>query len=160
MTGESNQSQQSDLHQRLEEWPDDPPRDWQANVGQIVEGEVVQYRKVQGRFGQRWVCDVREQSGELISIWLSATVLQNEFERQRPRPGETIGIRRLADAGKGYKRFVLLVEGREDSEDVPDFDQTTTDADAPADAPSQSATDETLADFSNEALSEEDDLPF
>jgi hypothetical protein len=71
-----------------------------------------------------------------------------------------IGIRRLADAGKGYKRFVLLVEGREDSENVPNFDQITPDADASAGAPVQGATDETLADFSDEALSQDDELPF
>ena len=65
-------------------------------------------------------------------MWLFNTTLLDAFKRERPEPGERIGLRRLED-GRGahgnYRRFALVVE-REGGESVPDFDSIEATEDA------------------------------
>ncbi len=76
-------------------------------------------------------------------------------------PGEMIGIKQLSDAEKGYKRFALIVEGREEAEGVPDLDEPPSPADVPLSKPpvADVPTDDAMAS-SSEVLAGEDDLPF
>ena len=59
-------------------------------------------------------------TGELRSVWLMHTVLRNEFQEQRPKPGERLGIKRLPDSERGYRRFALRID-RGPQEEIPDF---------------------------------------
>ena len=61
-----------------------------------------------------------DASGKERTVWLLHKVLINEFKQKRPRPGEEIGIKRLPDADKGYKRYRVMVDRHEP--DVPDFE--------------------------------------
>ncbi len=161
MSGNSDRGKLDDLRRRLQEWPDEAPKSWRPNVGSTLVGRVVRYDRAESSYGPCWICLIEElESGDVITIWLSATVLLSEFQRKKPKPGETIGVKRLSDAEKGYKRFALLVEGREEAEAVPDFDEIPPPGDVPPGEPLADApTDDAMA-FSSEALAGEDDLPF
>ena len=162
MSVSGERGKRGDLRQRLEDWPDEAPRSWRPNIGSVLVGRVVRYDRAESSYGPCWICLIEElESGDVVTIWLSATVLLSEFQRKKPKPGEMIGIRRLSDAEKGYKRFALIVEGREEAEGVPDFDALPAPGDVPPGEPpfEDPPADDAMAP-SSEALAGEDDLPF
>jgi hypothetical protein len=49
-----------------------------------------------------------------VSLWLSTTVLLDQFKRLRPRIGERIGLKYLGvHPDRGYHRYKLLVDREE-----------------------------------------------
>ena len=48
-------------------------------------------------------------------------VLIDQFKKLRPKPGERVGIKRVADSEKGYARYVVKVDRPEEIQ-VPDWD--------------------------------------
>jgi len=63
-------------------------------------------------FGAVRTCIVTEEAtNKKVSLWLSSTVLLDQFQKQKPKPGERIGLKYLGkDEDKGYHRYRLLVE--------------------------------------------------
>ena len=120
------------IHAELKAWGGDTPPRWEPGVGDSIVGELIRYSRGRARYGPAWVAHVREeQSGELLAVWLFRTTLLDAFKRERPEPGERIGLRRLKDgtgAHGSYRRFSLIVE-REGGESVPDFDAIEATAD-------------------------------
>ena len=57
-----------------------------------------------------------EDSDELRSVWLMATVLEAKFAELEPKPGERLYVKRHKDkvnrAGTRYQAFSVRVEGR------------------------------------------------
>ena len=108
-----------DLRQELEDW-DGWPAAWQPEPGDILVGKVLRYSVGEGSFGPVHTCLIEEENtGKRWSLWLSSTVLLRLFQRERPRPGERIGLRYEGkDPEEGYHRYLLLVD-REET--VPDF---------------------------------------
>jgi hypothetical protein len=112
-----------DLRGELEDFTGEYPRSWIAKVGDVVVGRVERYSEGSTPYGRCPIVVVADEiTGELMSIWLMHTVLRNEFSEQKPKPGERVGIKRLPDSERGYKKFALRVD-RGPTADVPDFSQ-------------------------------------
>ena len=104
-------------------------------MGDLLVGELVRYDTGYTPYGPSHIAVLcEEDTGELRGVWLIHHVLRGEFSKQRPRPGERIGIKRLPDAEKGYKRYRVLVDRGAEPE-VPDFDALGPAADQPPRAP-------------------------
>ena len=116
---------QRDLRSELESWQGDTPPAWKPEVGDSIVGELVRYSRGRSRYGPAWIAHVKEErGGELLAVWIFHAALLDAFKRERPEPGERLGLRRLEDgtgAHGNYRRFALVVE-REGGESVPDFD--------------------------------------
>lgn len=98
------------------------PTSCKLNAGEMLVGELVRYSRATTQYGESPIAVIRDdETKELVSFWLIHTVALDEFKRLRPRPGERIGIKRLADAEKGYKRYVVKVD--RDEPEVPDFEE-------------------------------------
>ncbi len=109
-----------DLRRELKDFDGTHPDSWRPNVGDMLVGTVIRYDRGRTKHGDAPICVIRDEvTDEPRSVWLLHTVLRDEFKEQRPRVGESIGIKRLPDSDKGYKRYVLRVDRPEP--DVPDF---------------------------------------
>jgi hypothetical protein len=100
------------LYDVLEGWDDLPPA-WKPIPGEVLVGQVEGYDTYVGKYGESKVCFLRDQaSGSLVSVYLSSTVLFNEFKKLRPKVGETVGIRYLGkvDGDDGYHRYKVIVD--------------------------------------------------
>jgi hypothetical protein len=107
-------SKNQDLVTMLEGW-DEPPPAWKPVPGEILTGTVRGYDTYCGQFGECPVAFIEEEAeGHLMSVYLSATVLYNEFKKVRPKVGEKVGIRYLGKVeggGRGeYQRFKVMVD--------------------------------------------------
>lgn len=159
-----------DMRKRLGDIPDNPPESWIPEIGDSIAGVVVEYSKGETRFGRHPIVTIEDDQGELHAIWLMHKILYDEFQDQRPRPGERIGIRRMSDGGQGsntYRRYRLIVDREGDDA----LAVLTRDDLAPGDVPPGTDTKMTQAealgvnqknseDFSAAALEDKDDLPF
>lgn len=111
-----------DLRKELEQADGTHPPTLQLKPGDVFVGVVDRYEEGPTRYGPApIVVVIDETSGELRSLWILHHVLRDEFAKQRPRPGERIGVKRLADSDRGYQRFVLRVDRQEPADAVPDF---------------------------------------
>ena len=101
-----------DLHTELTTLPDEWPPAWKPAPGEMLVGKVQRY--AQGPTPYGWVHTVlvqEERTGDLWSLWLSSTVLLQQFQQQRPQPGERIGLKYQGkDFEKGYHKYRLLVD--------------------------------------------------
>ena len=103
-----------DLRKELEMIGDEPSNTWHPEVGDVIVGRLVTYDQGSTKFGECRIAVLQEEPADgLCEVWLGHAVLKNEFERQQPRVGERVGIKRLADSDKGYKRYKLLIDREE-----------------------------------------------
>lgn len=92
---------------------------WRPKDNETIVGPVVDFGVAQTAFGEVRVCTIeREDGGGRVGIFLSSEVLRREFERQKPKVGERIGVKFCGKHPKGYKMFVLIVDR---SEEEPNF---------------------------------------
>jgi hypothetical protein len=82
------------LRQQLEDDDGSPPEMWDPEPGESLIAELIRYEERTTKVGPCRVAVVREAvSDELFSVWLSRSVLKNEFEKQSPRPGDMLGLK-------------------------------------------------------------------
>jgi hypothetical protein len=92
-----------------------PPQLWHAEAGDQLIGELVRLEERETRVGTAQVAIIADaDSGQLWSVFLTRTVLKNEFERQAPRPGDVVGIKyhgtRPFRSGEGtYHHYTVRV---------------------------------------------------
>jgi len=99
-----------DLLRELNEWDEWPPA-WKPEPGDILVGKVLHYDKGYTPYGEVRTCIVEQDDGERVSLWLSTTVLLDQFKRLRPRIGERIGLKYLGKhPDLGYHRYRLIVD--------------------------------------------------
>ena len=150
----------SDFREELEAFDGTFPEGWRPKVGDVLVGKILRHDKGSTDYGECKICRMEdEEAGEPRAVWIFHTVLLDEFKKKLPKVGERIGIKRLPDAAKGYRRYVLWVDREEP--DVPDFSRF-----GPPDPPERgeaaaggSHGDED-SEFTDEAPAGEDDLPF
>jgi hypothetical protein len=100
------------LYDILEGW-EEAPLAWKPVPGEVLVGTVAAYDTYVGKYGESKVCILRDQAEDtLISVYLSPTVLFNEFKKIRPKIGEKVGIRYLgkAEGDDGYHRYKVVVD--------------------------------------------------
>ncbi len=128
-------TQKRDLQKELDGNDGELPVSWLPKVGDSLIGELVRYDVGYTTYGRAYIVVIcEENTGELRGVWLLHHVLRGEFAEKRPRPGERLGITRLPDADKGYKRYVLLLDRGGEGE-LPDFDSLGPAADQPPRVP-------------------------
>lgn len=100
-----------DLKRELDTWTGWPPA-WKPKPGEVLVGFIESYDVGHTPFGAvRTVMIAQEATGEVVSVWLSSTVLLDQFQKQKPKPGERVGLKYLGrDEAKGYHRYRLLVD--------------------------------------------------
>lgn len=99
-----------DLWRELKDWTDWPPA-WKPEPGDVLVGTVERYDIGQTQYGPVRTCTIRTDQGERLAIWLSTTVLLDQFRRERPKPGERIGVKYLGKHPEhGYHRYRLIVD--------------------------------------------------
>lgn len=108
------------------------PPSWRPNPGAIISGTLIRYSSATTAYGRATIAVIEDEaSGERISVWLIHTVLKNEFQKQRPEPGERLAIKYfgVVDAAN-YHRYKLLVDR---PDEVPDFGSSATTDELPGD---------------------------
>ena len=106
-----------------------PPESVRLEAGETFLGTIVGYSSAETAFGPCVIAYVEEEkSGELQSLWLLHRVLRNEFAKQKPRIGDTVGLKYhgtqspKSGDGQDYHSWSLLVEGKGREEALPDFE--------------------------------------
>lgn len=88
-------------------------RFWRPEPGDILAGEICGLKPQTGPFGQGYLLLVRQESGEIVSLWLTA-YLKAQLESYKAQPGDVVGIRYLgrgtSKTGKQYNRYEVVVE--------------------------------------------------
>ena len=113
-----------DLARELDEFPTAPTRNWRATVGDRVIGRIDAIDQVTSKYANgpvpRIVVD-EDGTGDRVAIYCHHTVLRREIEKQHPRVGDRIAIKRLPDVpGKAYRRYCVLVDRADRPEEGPD----------------------------------------
>ena len=166
------------FRQALDDDDGEFPESWIPKVGDALTGVVLRYTSGPTDYGPCPIVVLHDDATDAPrSFWLLHTVARNKFSELKPRVGERVGIKRVADdAKKGYHRFVVRVDRAVGDAEVPDFstfaapgdvapdDRAALDAAPiapPGPAPSGSGTSESFEDFPK-ALDDDvdDDLPF
>jgi hypothetical protein len=111
-----------DFRRALEEDDGKFPEAWIPKVGDVLIGIVLHYTSGPTEHGPCPIVVIQDDETDTPrSFWLLHTVARGEFAKLKPRPGERVGIKRLADSEKGYRRFVVKVDRPISNADVPDF---------------------------------------
>jgi len=151
----------SAFREELEAFDGTFPEGWRPKVEDVIVGKILRYEKGWTKHGECPICLMDdEEAGEPRAVWIFHTVLLDEFRKKRPKVGERIGIKRLPDAAKGYRRYVLWVDREEP--DMPDFSCFGPPDGAPGrgGASAGGSQGDEDSDLTDEALAGEDDLPF
>jgi hypothetical protein len=107
------------LLDELENWGDWPAA-WRPEAGDILVGKVVRYDRGFTPYSEVRTVTVEKDDGERVAVWLSSTVLLNEFAKQKPKPGERVGLKYLGmHPDRGYHRYKLVVDRDEPLEFTP-----------------------------------------
>lgn len=113
-------NEMTDRINRLRERADAPhPEPWLPETpSEFIGGVVTNIQMLNTKFGPCPVVTIRDDAGVEKSVWLTHTVLRNEFHRQRVMPGETVLIRyegpRQPDGGGApYEVYKVLVDRAE-----------------------------------------------
>lgn len=113
------------LRKQLEQDNGDYPPSIILKPDEILAGRLVRYSNATTKYGDCVIAIIENEiDGEAVSLWLTHTVLRNEFARQKPKPGEYLACKYFGtDARAGYHRWKVLVD-REDA--LPDFEGAAT----------------------------------
>jgi hypothetical protein len=108
------------LREELQEFDGEYAPSWKLEEGAIAVGKIISYNQAQTAYGEAWVCVMEEESSGPLSVWLTSTVLIDQFKKLKPRVGERIGIKCLGKhREKKYWRFLTKVDRQEEQ---PDFE--------------------------------------
>ena len=98
---------EAELNEADTEWPPC----WRPQEGETLVGTILRYSSGQTQYGPCRTAILQRADGKRVSLWLSSVVLLSLFEREKPRPGEKVGLRYLGKhPTKNYKRFALVVD--------------------------------------------------
>lgn len=111
------------LRERLDSDSGEFAKSWQPSPGEALIGTILRYDRATTRRGEEaLIVIVRdEEHDEDRSVWLLHHVLLREFAEQRPKVGETIGLKYFGkDPEKGYHRWSLY-RATTGSSELPNF---------------------------------------
>src|SRR4051794_41985145 len=93
------QGARRDLRKELDSYTDERPETWDPAPGDMLVGTLLRYKEVNGRHGRSVLAIIADEDANSapVGVWITPTVLRQEFTRLRPRPSERIGIKRMAD---------------------------------------------------------------
>jgi hypothetical protein len=99
------------FEQRLEAANDYAPA-WRFDQdGAVVIGEVIGFSEFDGGYGPYPIVTLRLDDGSERAVHCQREVLSQELALQRPKIGETLGIKYLGQPeGKRYHRYTVMVE--------------------------------------------------
>lgn len=98
------------LREELSNW-DGQFHTWQPEPGDMIVGILQFVEQVETEYGVSKVATILDdEDHQRKSVWLSSTVLANEWQRQMPSIGDRIGIKYGGKHEKGYHMYALLVD--------------------------------------------------
>ena len=98
------------------------PESWIPKIGDVLTGVVLRYTSGPTEYGPCPIVVIHDDETDAPrSFWLLHTVARGEFTKLKPLPGERVGIKRVPDAAKGYRMYVVKVDRPVSDADVPDF---------------------------------------
>lgn len=104
-----------DLREELEDFNGEYAPSWKLEEGGIVVGKIIGYNQAQTAYGEAWVCSIEDETQGPLSVWLTSTVLIDQFKKLKPKVGEQVGIKCLGKhPEKKYWRFALKVDRPEE----------------------------------------------
>lgn len=94
-----------------------PARTWepQKDGEPTLIGTLVSVASVVTRYGLADVATLRDNDGQVWSVWISGAVIAREWATADPHPGETVclhfgGTRATADGERHYSLFSVMVD--------------------------------------------------
>ena len=92
------------------------PPSWNPNPGDMLIGRLEEVvHGVPTRYGPvdvAYLCT--EPSGELVSVWLSNTVMRDQWTKAAPKVGERVGVKyvgqKTSKAGTPYRVYAVRVD--------------------------------------------------
>jgi hypothetical protein len=90
------------------------PESWKPEVGDLIVGRLIRCEAVKTAYGTPVVAVLEKEANggatSLKAVWITSKMLITEFAKCEPKIGERVGVKRLPDSDKGYKRFVVRVD--------------------------------------------------
>lgn len=86
------------------------PEAWKPEPGDIIKGVFEELDSGPSKYsptGVTPIAVIRDDDGVRHSVWLSATVLRNEFKKARPQPGDPVAVKYIGPVkdGKGKVQY-------------------------------------------------------
>ena len=136
------------LREQLENYTGEYAPSWSPQEGDVVCGKIVSYNKANTQYGEAIIAVVNDDKLGETSVWLSSTVLLDQFKRLRPKIGETVGVKYLGKhEEKNYHRYYMTVDRGEEPGGI-DWDKAAApDATAVGEDESAFASGEGTADY-------------
>ena len=99
------------------------PEAWKPEPGDKLEGTVTELDERDGGFGPYVIVMVTTDDGRDVAFHAYHTVAARELARQRPVPGDRIGIKyHGVDPVKKYRQYRLVVDHATATDNAPDWD--------------------------------------
>jgi hypothetical protein len=116
------------MHDRLNQ----TPIPWKPEVGDELEGTVLEVDEYEGDHGPYPVVLVGTDDGKKVTVYGSRSVLMSKLAKKRPRVGDRIGIKYLGyPEGKSYHNYNVEVDPVDPvAQPEPDWDSMAANADA------------------------------
>jgi hypothetical protein len=120
-----------ELEKRLDAADDENPDRWwdgkRDDHPNVLRGHLVRIGWAMAKHDLTPILTIREEDGELTTVWLFATVLRAKVRQQRPAPGSAIVLRyegtQTRQSGDGeYHVYGVEVEQSFPGGDPDDFD--------------------------------------
>lgn len=150
-----------DFAKRVSEDSGDYPESWKPGVGDQLIGVVKAYGTYTGDYGEVPTVTITDGNAKDHGVFISGYVIKDQFQAKRPKIGERIGLKRVADgnskrSGQTYKRFVLHVDRA--GGDMPNIDHAP-DGDLP-DLEAMQRAAKALESVTVQDEGDDDGLPF
>lgn len=87
---------------------------WKPEPDEFVAGTILSIWEATGEYGSSPAMTLSQRDGTEVTVYCSATVLRNQFERAKPSVGDTVGIKYLGEvenpkSKRTYKNYQMKV---------------------------------------------------
>lgn len=92
---------------------------WEPGRGEILTGTLEKMDSGMTEYGEYPIANIRDEDGELWGVWLFHTVLQDQWEKADPEPGDKVGILyygKRSGSTHDYHHYDVEVEPRPEKE--------------------------------------------
>lgn len=156
----------SDLENRLrdEHREQEYATTWRPEAGDVLVGRFEKLDSGETKYGECEIAHVRDETGELMAVWLFHKVLRTEWDEAGPEPGDEVGViyhGQRDGADFSYHNYSVQKEARNEPEDRPP--KPADEPDSPLDGKEQAErlyADEEAENRPDSSLNDPSELPY